>query len=119
MVCLNVSESFTFLDIPSELKNVQTSNPIVSPSITTNKILDVTPKIESSELENAEILRPVTSTPKDYVELKNVKDDRSRRSPSFWDDSVQNYPIKHREDRHWETNRRQNKIHHKYDQKYW
>ncbi|KAL5236401.1 hypothetical protein ACI65C_003811 [Semiaphis heraclei] len=119
LVYLNVSESFTFLDIPSELKNVQTSNPIASPSITTNKILDFTSKIESNELENAEIFIPVTSTPKDYVELKNVKDDRSRRSPSFWDDSVQNYPIKHRDDRYWETNRRKNKIHHKYDQKYW
>jgi len=118
MVYLNVSESFTFLDIPSELKNIQISNPTASPSLTTNKMLDVTPKIDSCELENAEIYIPVTSTPKDCVEINNVKDDRSRRSPSFWDDSVQNYPIKHREDRHRETSRRQNKIHHKYDQKY-
>ncbi|XP_022171206.1 uncharacterized protein LOC111034342 isoform X2 [Myzus persicae] len=111
MVYLNVSEAFTFLDIPSELKNVQTLNPIISPSITTNKILKVTPKIESCKLENdAKILMPVTSTPIDDVETKNEKDDRARRSPSFWDDSVHNYPIKHRENRHW-----QNKI---YDKKH-
>ncbi|CAI6363275.1 unnamed protein product [Macrosiphum euphorbiae] len=113
MVKLNVSEIFTLLDIASEL------DLIASPSITTNKILDVTPKIESGELENdKKILMPVTSTPKDNVDIKIEKDDRSRRSPSFWDDSVHNYPIKHRDDRYREKNRRQNKIHNKYDYKH-
>jgi len=118
MVYLNVSETFTFLDIPSELNNVQPSEPIVSPLIT-NKMLDITPKMQSGELENdEELLMPVTSTPKDDVEIKNEKDDRTRRSPSFWDDSVHNYPIKHRDDRHRDSNRWQNKTHHKYDKKH-
>ncbi|XP_029346505.1 putative leucine-rich repeat-containing protein DDB_G0290503 isoform X2 [Acyrthosiphon pisum] len=113
MVKLNVSEIFTLLDIVSEL------DPIASPSITTNKMLDVTPKIESGELDNDEkILMPVTSTPKDNVETKIEKDDRGRRSPSFWDDSVHNYPIKHRDNRYREKNRWQNKIHNKYDYKH-
>ncbi|XP_026818114.1 uncharacterized protein LOC113557035 [Rhopalosiphum maidis] len=119
MVYLNVSETFTFLDIPSELNNVQPSDPIASPLITTNKMLDITPKMQSGELENDEdLLMPVTSTPKDDVEIKNEKDDRTRRSPSFWDDSVHNYPIKHRDDRHRDSNRWQNKTHHKYDKKH-
>lgn len=112
MVKLNVSEIFTLLDIASKF------DVIASPSKTINKILDVTPKIENSELENnEEILMPVTSTPKDNVEIKIEKDDRGRRSPSFWDDSVHNYPIKHRDDRYRDTNHWQNKIHNKYDYK--
>jgi len=112
-VKLNVSEIFTLLNIASEL------DPIVSQSITTNKMLDVTPKIESCELENDEkIVMPVTSTPKENVGIKIEKDDRDRRSPSFWDDSVHNYPIKHRDDRYREKNRWQNKIHNKYDYKH-
>lgn len=112
MVKLNVSEIFTLLDIASEL------DLIASPSKTTNKVLDVTPKLENCELENdEEILMPVTSTPKDIVEIKIEKDDRGRRSPSFWDDSVHNYPIKHRDDRYRDTNHWQNKIHNKYDYK--
>lgn len=118
MVYLNVSEIFTFLDIPSELNNVQPSDPIASPLITTNRMLDITPKMESGELEDQELLVPVTSTPKDYVDIKNEKNDRTRRSPSFWDDSVHNYPIKHRDDRHRDSNRWQNKTYHKYDKKH-
>ncbi|KAE9535994.1 hypothetical protein AGLY_007895 [Aphis glycines] len=118
MVYLNVSEIFTFLDIPSELNNVQPSDSIASPLITTNKILDITPKTESGELEDEELLMPVTSTPKDDVVIKNEKDDKNRRSPSFWDDSVHNYPIKHRDDRHRDSNRWQNKTYHKYDKKH-
>ncbi|XP_025205135.1 uncharacterized protein LOC112601640 [Melanaphis sacchari] len=117
LVYLNASETFTFLDIPSELNNTQLSDPIASPSLTTNKMLDITPKMECGELEN-DVLIPVTSTPKDDIEIKNEKNDRTRRSPSFWDDSVYNYPIKHRDDRHRDINRRQNKTHHKYDKKY-
>lgn len=118
MVYLNVSEIFTFLDIPSELNNVQPSDPIASPLITTNKMLDITPKMESGELEDEKLLMPVTSTPKDDVDIRNEKDDRTRRSPSFWNDSVHNYPIKHRDDRHRDSNRWQNKTYHKYDKKH-
>ncbi|XP_029345669.1 uncharacterized protein LOC100572770 isoform X1 [Acyrthosiphon pisum] len=118
-VYLNLSETFTFLDILSESNNVQLSDPITSQLITTNKTLDVIPKMESGELRNdEEITIPVTSTPKNCVEIKNDKDNRARRSPSFWEDSVHNYPIRHRDDRHRETNRWQNKTYHNYDRKY-
>ncbi|CAI6360481.1 unnamed protein product [Macrosiphum euphorbiae] len=118
-VHLNLSETFTFLDILSESNNVQLSDPITSQLITTNKMLDVIPEMESSKLRNdEEIIIPVTSTPKNCVEIKNDKDNRARRSPSFWEDSVHNYPIRHRNDRHRETNRWQNKAHHNYDRKY-
>lgn len=117
---LNLSETFTFLDLISESNNVQLSSPNTSQFITTNKTLDVISEMESGELrDDEEITIPVTSsTPKNCVEIKNDKDNRARRSPSFWDDSVHNYPMRHRDDRHRETNRRQNKTHRNYDRKY-
>ncbi|XP_022177524.1 uncharacterized protein LOC111038643 isoform X2 [Myzus persicae] len=119
MVYLNLSGTFTFLDIPSELNNVQLSDPITSQLITTNKTLDSTLEMESGELrDDEEILIPVTSTPKSSFEMKNEKDNRARRSPSFWEDSVLNYSIRHRDDRYRETNRWPNKTHRNYDRKY-
>ncbi|XP_060872442.1 uncharacterized protein MAL13P1.304-like [Metopolophium dirhodum] len=119
-VYLNLSETFTYLDILSESNNVQLSDPITSQLITTNKTLDVIPERESGKLlrNDEEIIIPVTSTSINCVEIKNDKNNRARRSPSFWEDSVHNYPIRHRDNRHKETNRWQNKTHHNYDRKY-
>jgi len=120
VVYLNLSETFTFLDILSDSNNVQLSDPINSQLIATNKTLHIIPEMESGELrDDEEIIIPVTSTPKNCVEIKNDKDNRTRRSPSFWDDSLHNYPIRHRGDeRNRETNRWQNKTHRNYDRKY-
>lgn len=108
MVYLSLSEKFTFLDIPSELNSVQPLNSLSSSSITT-KALDVTPEIEPGELDSDSNILPVTSTPKDIVESKSSeRKNRERRSPSFWEDSVHNYPVKYRNDRHRESSCWQN-----------
>lgn len=103
MLHLTLSDTFTFLDIPSELNNVQLSNSITPPLIT-KELLDVTSKIEAGELGEIyddDITMPATSTPKDVFEKKiDERQNRMRRSPSFWDDSVHNYPVKQRYDRH-------------------
>lgn len=120
MVSLSLSAPFTLLNIPSKLNRMQSDNPTISPS-KENKSLDSTPKLEAGELEDDEIIMPGTSTPKDAVEKQRNKDQsRSRRSPSFWEDSSHNYPNKHRDDRCRES-KWQNKDHrgHKYDHKYW
>lgn len=109
MVYLNLSETFTFLDIPSEVHNVQSFNQIASPLITTNRELDITPEIEAGELVGTdEIFVPASSTPKDIEKKMEDRQNRERRSPSFWKDSVHNYPInkyrenhRHRESNHW------------------
>lgn len=118
MVYLHLSEKFIFLDILSELDSTQLSDQITSPSplITINKKLGEISEIESGELTyDEEILIPVTSTPKDGFKIKNDKNNRARRSPSIWEDSFHNYPIRHRDNRHRETNYLQNNIHRKYD----
>jgi len=116
MVYLHLSEKFIFLDILSELDSTQLSDPITSPLITVNKKLGDISEIESGELTNdEEILIPVTSTPKDSVKIKNDKNNRARRSPSIWEDSFHNYPIRHRNNRYRETSYLQNNIHRKYD----
>lgn len=118
MVYLIVSEKFTCLNIPSELNDVQPSDPSTLPLITRHKALEFTPEIKSDELvNNEETLQSMTSTLKDYVETKDDKVNRARRSPSLWNDSVHNYPTKHRGDRPREIRHRQNKINHKYDMK--
>lgn len=120
MVYLSLSKSFTLLDMPSELNNLQPSNLISSP-LSSNKSLDITPKLEAGEYEETddEILVPVTSTPKDIADRKShEKSSRSRKSPSFWEDSLHNYPTKHRSDRHIESSRRRNNRDHRYDSKY-
>lgn len=105
MVYLNLSEAFTFLDIPSELNNMSSLNPTTAPLIT-NKLLDVTPEIECDRLDDNIDKIPVTSTPKDFIEKKSdERQDRARRSPSFWEDSLHNYPVKYRDDKYWESNR--------------
>lgn len=124
MVHLHLSEVFTFLDIPSKLNNIQQSTSNVSPLITNSKALDVTPEIVVNELVNDDnILMHATSTPKDIIEKQvNDRQNRERRSPSFWDDSIHNYPInKYRDDRHRESNRWKNKSYrdNRHDKKYW
>lgn len=105
MVYLSLSEKFTFLDIPSEL-NSEPFNLISSPK--TTKALDITPEIEPGELDRDSIILPVTSTPKDIVENKSSeRQNRARRSPSLWEDSVHNYPVKHRNDRHRDIRHRE------------
>jgi len=112
VVYLNLSETFTFLDILSELNNVQPSDSITRQLMTTNKTLDTILGLEIGELRNdEEKFIPVTSTPKNGVEIINDKDNRARRSPSFWEDSVYKYPIRNRDERHRETNRWQNTTH--------
>ncbi|XP_050055641.1 metacaspase-2-like isoform X2 [Aphis gossypii] len=116
MVYLHLSEKFIFLDILSELDSTQLSDPITSTLITVNKKLGDISEIESGELTNdEEILIPITSTPKDGVKIKNDKNNRARRSPSIWEDSFHNYPIRHRNNRYRETSYLQNNIHRKYD----
>lgn len=120
VVCLTLSEAFTLLDIPSEPNCVQSVvNPVASPLIT-DQTLDVTPEIEPGALESDDSM-PVTSTPKDAdIKHSNEKQNRSRRSPSFWDDSVHNYPLKYKNDRHRNSNlRRNNYRDNRYDNKYW
>lgn len=112
MVNLKLTEPFSLLDIPSELNNEQPSNSNCS-SFITNKELDVTPEIEPGELGNDN--SPVTSTPKDAIVKNEEKKNRTRRSPSFWEDSVHNYPVKHRDDRYRESNSWRNN---RYDKKY-
>lgn len=119
MVSLNLSKTFIYLDIPSELNHVHPSNPITSPLITTKLTSYVTPELESGELWNDEEIHiPMPSIPKNDFEIKDEKDNRTRRSPSFWNDSVHSYPIKYRDNRHRELKRWQNKIHDKYDKKH-
>lgn len=112
MVYLNLSETFTFLDISSEVHNVQPSNQNDSPLITSNRELDITPEIEPGELiSNDEIFVPASSTPKDIEKKIEKRQNRARRSPSFWEDSVHNYPINKYRENHWhrESNHRRNK----------
>jgi len=119
MVYLNLSEKFDFLEILSELNNVQLFDPITSQLMTTNKTFDTNLEMESGELrDDEEIFISVNHTPKTGFEIKNDKDNRARRSPSFWEDSVHNYPIRHRDDRHRETNRWQNITNHNYERNY-
>lgn len=110
MIHLNLSESFTFLDIPSELNSSQVSTSIISPLTTNSKALAITSEIEINEMVHN--CMPATSTPKDIDEKQiNERQNRERRSPSFWDNSFRNYPInKYRNDRHRESNRWKNKI---------
>lgn len=116
MVYLHLSEKFIFLDILSELDSTQLTYPITSPLISVNEKLGDIAEIESGELTNdEETLIPVTSTPKDGTKIKNDKNNRARRSPSIWEDSFHNYPIRHKNNRHRETSYLQNNIHHKYD----
>jgi len=117
MVYLHLSEKFILLDLLSELDSTQLSDPITSPLITVNKKLGDISEIESGELTNdEEVLIPVTSTPKDGgVKIKNDKNNRARRSPSIWEDSFHNYPIRPRDNRYRETNYLQKNILHKYD----
>jgi len=115
MVYLSLSETYTFLDLHSELNNLPLSN---SPLIT-NKVLDVTTKVEPGEIgDDNDVVMPLTSTPKDIADKKSEeKQNRARRSPSLWDDSIHNYPIKYRDDRHRDlSNRRRNNY--RYDTKY-
>lgn len=116
MVYINLSESFNLLDIPSTLYNTASLNPVTSPLITKN-LLDITPKMEFSQIKDNEDI-PMTSTPRDYTEKKsNERQERLRRSPSFWEDSNTNYPIKYR-DKHRESNSFRNKNHRdRYDNK--
>lgn len=120
MVYINLSESFNLLDIPSTLNNTASLNPVTSPLIT-KKLLDITPKMEFSQIKDNEDI-PMTSTPRDYTEKKSnerqERQERLRRSPSFWEDSISNYPIKYRDDKHRESNSFRNKNHRdRYDNK--
>lgn len=120
MVCLTLSEAFILLDIPLEANHFQSVvNPVTSPLVT-DQSFDVTPKLELGELENDDIIMPVTSTPKDAdVKYSDEKQSRSRRSPSFWEDSVHNYPLKYNNDRFRNSNIRRNSYRdNRYDNKY-
>lgn len=119
MVNLHLTEPFSLLDIPSELNNEQLCNSNCS-SFITNKELDVTPKLETGELREDDSPIPVTSTPKDAIVKNEERKNRIRRSPSFWEDSVHNYPVKHRDDRYRESNNWRNKSSrdNRYDKKY-
>ncbi|XP_025411556.1 uncharacterized protein LOC112684318 [Sipha flava] len=119
LVNLQLTEPFSLLDIPSELNNEQPSNPNCSSFITT-KELDVTPEIEPGELKKDDSPIPVTSTPKDAIVKSEERKNRFRRSPSFWEDSIHNYPVNHRDDRYRESNSWQSKSNRdrRYDKKY-
>lgn len=121
MVYLKLSEAFVFLNLPSELEDVSQSNSVPSPLLTKKK-LDIS-LLEPGELNSdCDIHKPITSTPKDVIEKKDdQKLNRGRRSPSFWEDSVHNYPVKYRDDRHRDSNRWSNKFHrdNRYDKKSW
>lgn len=125
MVNLHLTEPFSLLDIPSELNDEQPSDLHCSSFITTKTIttkeLDVTPEIEAGELKKDNSPIPVTSTPKDAIMKNEERKNRIRRSPSFWEDSVHNYPVKHRDDRYRESNSWRNKCNRdsRYDKKYW
>lgn len=121
MVYLKLSEAFIFLNIPSELQDVSQPNTVPLPLLTDKK-LEVSSELESGELRNdSDIPMPVTSTPKDIEKKDDLKQNRARRSPSFWEDSIHNYPTKYRDDRHRESNRWSNKFHreNRYDKKSW
>lgn len=118
MVYLKLSEAFIFLNIPSELQDVSQPKTVPLPLLT-NKKLDVSSVLESGELRsNNDIPMPITSTPKDIDKKDDLKQNRARRSPSFWEDSVL-YPTKYRDDRHRDSNRWSNKFHrdNRYDKK--
>lgn len=122
MVHISLSELFNLLDIPSTLNTTPPLNPITSPLIT-RKMLDVTQKLECGEIEdNVDI--PMTSTPRDFAEKKNnERQERMRRSPSYWDDSNHNYPIKYRDNKHRDSNscrkNHRDTRYDRYDKKQW